>query len=93
MTVESDNKKKKMKLPGQPEEGEPEDHEAPSKGTTACVCSEWVGKGCSLPEVGQALPCRVMPIRGPAKNVEVNPIFQACMLVPQSSLRKGGDLD
>lgn len=30
--VESDNKKKKMKLPGQPEEGEPEDHEAPSKG-------------------------------------------------------------
>lgn len=25
-------RKKKMKLPGQPEEGEPEDHEAPSKG-------------------------------------------------------------
>ncbi|XP_028614038.1 cell growth-regulating nucleolar protein [Grammomys surdaster] len=30
--VESDYKKKKMKLPGQPEEGEPEDHGAPSKG-------------------------------------------------------------
>lgn len=32
LEVESDNKKKKMKLTGQPEEGEPKDSEAPSKG-------------------------------------------------------------
>lgn len=72
-----------MKLPGQPEEGEPEDHEAPSKGTNHCLCLLQVGReGLLLARGRPDTSCKVMPIRGPTKNFEVNPVFQACMLVP-----------
>ena len=37
--VESDSKKKKIKLPENSEDGEPENHEAPAKGMAAVLCS------------------------------------------------------
>lgn len=35
--VEADSKKKKIKLPGHSEDGEPENHEAPAKGMATII--------------------------------------------------------
>lgn len=54
--VEADSKKKKIKPPENSEDGEPENHEAPAKGTATVLCSSALSR---LGEKGKGWARRV----------------------------------